>query len=200
MRCARTVPIKLVRAASPFSAARFTVRRSTVSSSSLGPRKLRCSRLGCESRIHALVGCSWPCQDCPGNACDLVCKSNDDFVRMHANGQPIEPCTESIAAAIKMEHTGSRAVNEQTPHIRITPLADAHKVAHFRDSSYRPRSAPGTPDDWPADRAQNPCSIVRSLRSGAVLGHDGGSSACADDYACAPAVLPADRGDELACD
>ena len=40
MRCARTVPIKLLRAASPFSDARLTERRSTVSSSSFGPRKL----------------------------------------------------------------------------------------------------------------------------------------------------------------
>jgi hypothetical protein len=58
----------------------------------------------------------------PGDPGELICYSHNDLVDVHSLLQSANPDGESVLARIEMHDTGPCAMDEQSPHIRISPL------------------------------------------------------------------------------
>ncbi len=74
------------------------------------------------SCIGATVGQSWPVQNDPGDAGDLVGECHNHLVPMHPPLQLAKPLTEPIALAIQVPHARASAVNNELSDIGIASL------------------------------------------------------------------------------
>ncbi|MGY3134125.1 hypothetical protein ACVWZM_004807 [Bradyrhizobium sp. USDA 4501] len=112
---------------STLSAGRLTVRRINVLvivSSSLAvcrPGAL------CHRGVTAFVGCSRPIENHPCDARDLCRQCHRDFVDVHALLQGVDPGAEPASASIKVDDTGSCAVDEHAPQIVVPSAADSQQ-------------------------------------------------------------------------
>src|SRR6266498_1852419 len=127
MRCAHAVPNKLVRASSPFSDARFTACRSTVSSSSRWTSQTQIENSRHKSWIEPLIRRSWPGQNSPGDTRELVGEGNRDFVRMHTTAKAIEPGAKAILVSIQVHEARACAMDQQPTNIGIAAFANAQQ-------------------------------------------------------------------------
>jgi len=97
-----------------------------------------------DDRILMLVDCIRPRDNHPGCSGDVRGQGNRHFVQMHPSLQGVDPAAETIAASIKMNHTGPCAMDQQASDIAVAALTDAEQGCLAPDGMLpRDKTQPG---------------------------------------------------------